>query len=38
MKIQMVYNPEIEHFELYTEPGSFFTEGEAFEPFTTSLH
>ena len=37
MKIQMVYNPEIEHFELYTEPGSFFQD-QAFEPFTTSLH
>ena len=37
MKIQMVYNPEIEHFELYSEPGSFFKD-QAFEPFTTSLH
>lgn len=36
MKIQMVYNTEVGHYELHSQPGSFF-EDDAFEPFVTDL-
>ena len=38
MKMEMVYNQEVGHYQLLSTPGSFFNQGEGFEPFVTSLN